>query len=62
MLGKIEDKRRRGCLRKTWLDSINGHGFEQLPETTEDRGAGMLQSMELQKAGHDLAIQQKQCS
>ena len=59
MLGKIEDKRRRGHLRKRWLDSINDHGYEQLPETKEDRGAGMLQSMELQRAGHDLAIQQK---
>ena len=29
MLGKIEGKRRRGRQRMRWLDSINGHEFEQ---------------------------------
>ena len=29
MLGKIEDKRRRGWQRMRWLDSINKHEFEQ---------------------------------
>ena len=34
MLGKIEGRRIRGKQRMRWLDSINGHEFEQLPGDT----------------------------
>ena len=42
MLGKIEDKRRRGWQRLRWLDSITGSmdvNLSQLIWTAEDRGA-----------------------
>ena len=39
MLGKIEDRKRRGRHRMRWLDgitnSINGHEFEQIVEDRE---------------------------
>ena len=46
MLGKIEDKRRRGWQRMRWLDSItaclyqlNGHEYEQTPGDSEGQGS-----------------------
>ena len=42
ILGKIEDKRRRGWQRMRWLDSITGSmdvNLSQLIWTAEDRGA-----------------------
>ena len=42
MLGKIEDRRRKGQQRTRWLDgitgSINRHEFEQTPGETEGQG------------------------
>ena len=43
MLGKTEDRRRKGQQRTRWLDgitdSINRHEFEQTPGETEGQGA-----------------------
>ena len=42
MLGKIEDKRRRGWQRIRWLDSITnsmGMNWSKLQEIVKDRGA-----------------------
>ena len=42
MLGKTEDKRRRGWQRMRWLDNItdsNGHEFEQTPGDSEGQGS-----------------------
>ena len=61
ILGKIEDKRRRGQHRMRWLDSTTDSldmNLSKLQEIVEDRGAGVLQSMGSQRAGHDLATEQ----
>ena len=42
MLGKIVGKRRRGCLKMRWLDSITDSvdmNLSKLGELAEDRGA-----------------------
>ena len=43
MLGKIEDRRRRGCQRMRWLDGIDvrldGHEFEQAPGVGDEQGS-----------------------
>ena len=42
MLGKIEDRRRRGQQRKRWLDAITDSmvmNLSKLLEIVEDRGA-----------------------
>ena len=42
MLGKIEDRRRRGRQKIRWLDGItdsNGHEFEQTLEASEGQGS-----------------------
>ena len=36
-----------------WHHQLNGHEFEQLWKMVKDREAGMLQSMGLQRVGHD---------
>ena len=58
MMGKIEGKKRSGRLRMRWLDGIADAmdmNLSKLWKTVEDRGAWMLQSMELLTVGHDLA-------
>ena len=43
MLGKVEDKRRKGWQRMRWLDNITvsmDRNFSKLWEIVEDRGAG----------------------
>jgi len=61
MLGKIEGRRKRGKQRMRWLDSNTDStdmSLSKLREIVEDRGAGVLQSMGSQRAGHDLATEQ----
>ena len=60
MLGKIDGRRIRGRQRMRWLDSItdSGHEFEQTPGENEGQGNfSVLQSMESQRAGHDLVTE-----
>ena len=62
MLRKIEDQRRRWWQSMRWLDSITDSiymNLGKLQELVEDRGAGMLQSIGLQRVGHDLVTEQQ---
>ena len=40
LLGKIEGRRKWGCLRMSWLDRVtnSGHEFEQTPGDSEGQG------------------------
>ena len=56
MLGKIEDRRRRGRQRMRWLDDTIDSmdmSLSKLQEIVKDREAGVLQSLGLQRVGHD---------
>ena len=56
MLGKIEDRRRRGQQRTRWLDSITDSmdmSWNKLQVLVKDRSPGVLQSMGSQRVGHD---------
>ena len=43
-----------------WHYQLNGHEFEQIPKIIKDREAPVLQSMESQRAGHNLVTEQQQ--
>ena len=60
MLGKIEDRRRRGHQRMRWMDDITdamNMNLGKLREMGRTKRPGMLQSMGLQKVRHDWATE-----
>ena len=56
ILGKVKGRRRRGQQMMRWLDGITDSmdmSLSKLRKTAKDRKSGMLQSMVLQRVGHD---------
>ena len=62
MLGKIEGRRRRGCQRMRWLDSITMQWtwtWSNSGRWWETERPGVLQSVGSQRVGHDWATEQQ---
>ena len=65
MLGKVESKRRRGQQRMRWLDGVTDSMYVSLSkfrDMVKDREAGIagyLQSVGLQRVGHNLVTEQQ---
>ena len=60
--GKDWRQRRKGWQRIRWLNRITDSmdmSLNKLQETEKDRKAGVLQSMGLQRVGHNLATEQR---
>ena len=65
MLGKTKGIKGRGQHRMRRLNSITNSvdiDLSKLWETVEDREPGVLKSMGLQRAGHNLATEQQRSS
>ena len=63
VLGKIEGRRKRGQQKMRWLDGIMDSidtSVNKLWERVKDRKPGVLQSVGLQRVGHNLATAQNQ--
>jgi len=63
MLEKIEGKRRKRLVEDEmvgWHHRLNGHEYEQTLGDSEGQGSLVLQSVGLQRAGHNLAAEQQQ--
>ena len=67
MLGKIENRRRRGRQKMRWLGGImdsKDMSLNKFQEIVKDMDPGMLLFMWSQRIGHDLETeqQQRQCT
>ena len=63
MLGKVEGRRSRGPQRMRWLYGITNSmnmNLSKLQKMVRDGEPGELQSMGLQKVGHNLVTEQQQ--
>ena len=63
MLRKVEGRRRRGQQRMRWLNGITDSmdmNLSKLQDMVKNRQTWMLQSMQLQRTGHDWVTEQQQ--